>query len=591
KPPLFSGQRPSYPSTPQPQPSAFFLDPPNPRNEEAANSSAKARRTLSGRVPGSGRPRTMRRSGSASCILRPKHSLSEEDLQRLAREAPTTTVLTVDRLPSYGTDRLYVLSELQVHANSIHFVHDLPAASGADADGSANAREEDGAAASPALPPSVILYLLWKPNTYPTPRSFADGPLSECVRRCLLANGEDVPLEELEDVRSNPRSPTYSPRRQSAPDQPDVWPDAKEGASETGSPGRGAQDQSQQTQQLTRIYVVVDRIAPSDDGDMGELPNFPDLDLMNSTSSSGEDGRHPKTTESSLPALEPQHSKAVSQRNLQEPNKEEGDRKRLAQHNNEVNMAEQLARAVASSRFLRNRIDGISIGVTSDASAAPGLEACMDAVFRGAKERRLAARERSVRNVMKQWKRKGKTIGTEDDAHAENDGVKHFRRRERALDRLRERSPTRCPVAVVALQPDDLEGPDHHHHHSENGDASPRILQCRVSTEWNGQGEHKTFADRAMRDWRQAWCGCGGGGGTDASPSAVGGSNGSCWKRRVPRISSRGREDVDEMEQNVDEPVSTVMVIVFLAVMAAYAWNLYGDLILRFLFGEVLEIG
>ena len=57
----------------------------------------------------------MRRSGSSSCMLRPKNSFSAEDLQRLASETkPTTTVLTVNKLPSYCTDRLYMLSELQV---------------------------------------------------------------------------------------------------------------------------------------------------------------------------------------------------------------------------------------------------------------------------------------------------------------------------------------------------------------------------------------------------------------------------------------------------------------------------------------------
>merc|ERR1711957_1081088 len=106
-------------------------------------------------------------------------------------------------------------------------------------------------------------------------------------------------------------------------------------------------------------------------------------------------------------------------------------------------------------------------------------------------------------------------------------------------------------------------------------------------------GEHKTFSDRAMRDWRQAWCDGHGEGdgdniGSDRSGIAQRGSSGSNSRPKVPRI-SQGREKMEVKEFDVDEPISTVMVVVFLAVMAAYVWNSYGDLILSLLFGEVLE--
>ena len=113
-----------------------------------------------------------------------------------------------------------------------------------------------------------------------------------------------------------------------------------------------------------------------------------------------------------------------------------------------------------------------------------------------------------------------------------------------------------------------------------------------VSTEWNGKGEYKTFSDRAMGDWRKAWYGDSGGGVGDHrndGTSAKKGNNGISCRPKVPRI-SRGKEEMGE-EEDVDEPVSTVMVVVFLAVMAAYVWNSYGDLILSLLFGEVLEKG
>ena len=46
---------------------------------------------------------------------------------------------------------------------------------------------------------------------------------------------------------------------------------------------------------------------------------------------------------------------------------------------------------------------------------------------------------------------------------------------------------------------------------------------------------------------------------------------------KVPRISRGGSEEIEEEDCNVDGPVSTVMVVVFLAVLAAHVWSLYGD--------------
>ncbi|KAL7534756.1 hypothetical protein ACHAXR_006062 [Thalassiosira sp. AJA248-18] len=552
----------------------------------------------------------MRRSGSASCILRPKNSLSAEDLQRLATEAPTATVLTIDRLPSYCTDRLYMLSELQVrvHANSIRFLCDVASSGPSSAPGGAS----NSNIKPPAFPPSIILYLLWKPNTYPTPRSFADGPLSECVRRCLLANGDEAPGEELDDVRSSPRSSPYSPRRkQLIMENNNQIPlnkcdplgvfgkiegaDSGDSSASGNNNGREESNASmRETQQLTRIYVVIDRISPSDSDDsfdgVGELPNFPNLAL---SSSSYEDNKRIQSQKGhSTAAVQPGSETSQSQSNPpeqkkeQSPTKEERQQQQLNQHNNEIKTAEQLARAVASSRFLRNRIDGISIGITSDARAAPGLEACMDTMERGAKERRMAARDRSVTSK----KIKGGMHDFKDDLYHGDVSMQRFRRREQTLDRLREQSPERSPIAIVAMQPDDLEGVDHHDHshhhhdHSEHGDIHSKVLQCRVSTEWNGKGEYKTFSDRAMRDWRQAWFGAHEGSNDDNAGNRTGsrGNNGICVRPKVPRISSRGREE-EEMEVEVDEPISTAMVVVFLAVLAVYVWNSYGDLILSFI--------
>mmetsp|Transcript_42093 Transcript_42093/g.73850 ORF Transcript_42093/g.73850 Transcript_42093/m.73850 type:complete len:218 (+) Transcript_42093:979-1632(+) len=217
----------------------------------------------------------------------------------------------------------------------------------------------------------------------------------------------------------------------------------------------------------------------------------------------------------------------------------------------------------------------------------------MDTVERGAKERRLAARNSSVRSMKKKKQKENATHGLKGDCDAKDENMQHCRRREQTLGRLREKSPERSPIAIVAMQPDDLEMMDHHDHshHHDHSEHADKILQCRVSTEWNGKGEYKTFSDRAMGDWRQAWCGgIGGGDNRNDGTSSKKGNNGISCRPKVPRISTRGREEMGE-EEDVDEPVSTAMVVVFLAVMATYVWNSYGDLILSLLFGEVLEKG
>ncbi len=162
------------------------------------------------------------------------------------------------------------------------------------------------------------------------------------------------------------------------------------------------------------------------------------------------------------------------------------------------------------------------------------------------------------------------------------------------LVHIRDKSPERSPVAIVAMHPQDLERvPDHrhHHHHHNQPNTSTNILQCRVSTEWNGNGECNSFTDRAMGDWREAWLEhpvYSDGGGDD---------NGIVNKAYCTRSSSRrfnsrpkvsriwrgggggGSIDDDYEEEQCNEPISTVMVIDFLVAVFSHVWYTYGDII------------
>ena len=597
----------------------------------------------------------------------------------------------MNKLPSYSPDRLYLLSELQVHANSIQFLCDLNnnnniSSSGAEVSGDGGEEVGDGlvgasnlqvdeegasnnndnlhADKKPAptpiriLPPSIILYLLWKPNTYPTPKSFVDGLISECVQQILEINGDDNDINNEADYtqksevvgersppRSTPQSSPYSsPRRQQQQQQQDGVlsgvafdklqrknnnngsssfssgnknniVDTAEGGGESGSresiasfssitsQSKKQSEEEMKEQQTSRIYVVVDRIsstfttsAINENEGVGEMTMLPSM-IGSNPSSSFDQADYFDDDGSSSP------SPAQQQPQNQQQQTQTIEEQEQHHHKIEIQTAEKLARAVASSTFLRNRIDGISIGITSDTRrAAPGLEACMDAVTRGAKERRCAVRDRLVRKQKTKKTNKNTSSNKRSSKDDDDDTTKKKSsddRRTQSLERLREKSPERSPVAIVAMHPDDLESIDHHHHHhhdhSHHSSSEPNdILQCRVSTEWNGMGQYNSFTDRAMISWRRAWCLHGGQFGDDINGIISGSSNRSTSKNnggravrpKVPRIShnSNGRDglisEVRKQSIDVDEPISTVMVIVFLVVLVAYLWKEYGDFIL-----------
>ncbi len=598
----------------------------------------------------------MRRSGSASCMLRPKNSLSSEDLQRLASwvkaGTPPTTVLTVvdnhkqlrlslgsssavvsPQLSSTTTtdttttattsacspsrqmtssncvvDRLYILGELQARANAIRFLcEDAFSFSNSTSRSSTKDHEkmknddEDAKLISthhfpPPLPPSVILYLLWNDNS--SAQSFADGTITDCVRRCLQVNGEAaggrggaskdddddggggggdckfICDEDTNDMCLRGRHP----RQQ--------WYLHHEG-------GIRRQQQQQQTQQhLTRIYVVVDRIS------------------------------------SPLPSASPLREKG-NLSSHQSPIVDNVDTILHHRYNCEVTLAKQLARAASTSIFLRERIDGITIGIASDDRATPGLEACMDAVERGAKERRKCAARRQVGcyrgrrrgsgggdggristwfttpSSLSAYATETTELNNNNNTDVRDDEVdgNTKTRRNHMLEHIREKSPERSPVAIVAMHPKDLERvPDHHHRHhnqlhQEQPNTATNILQCRVSTEWNGNGGCNSFTDRAMGDWREVWLehhvhGGGAGAGDENEIINKEYCTRSSSSRRFnsrPKVSriwrgGSGGGSSDHIggnfeEEQCNEPISTVMVIVFLVAVVSHVWYTYGDII------------
>ncbi|KAL3808117.1 hypothetical protein ACHAXA_001023 [Cyclostephanos tholiformis] len=261
-------------------------------------------------------------------------------------------------------------------------------------------------------------------------------------------------------------------------------------------------------------------------------------------------------------------------------------------------LAEHLARAVSSSTTLRGILDGITVGVSSmPSNSAPGLEACVEAVERSARERRVASvsfSSSSSSSSSSPPRRGGAKMGRNDTWRSNDDDVVARRSRggrDRALlGRLRVVSPERSPLAIVAMRPEDLECfEDHRRNHrnrhnttnnrfgdtptsdrEDGSDGGTRMMNCRISTEWNGMGEYNSFADRAMKEWRRAWC-------DDVffEGADINGCGGNV-RSKVPCIKRRSRREVandDDMKDGISEQISTVMVIIFLAVVAAQVWS------------------
>jgi hypothetical protein len=137
-------------------------------------------------------------------------------------------------------------------------------------------------------------------------------------------------------------------------------------------------------------------------------------------------------------------------------------------------VAEQLARAVATHENLRAIVQGITVGVSNHVRAAPGLEACHDAVYFGARDRRQAA-------VVLTTSAAGPTVANSRNFNTTNtNNNKSF-------------------LGIVADSPDDLLGLAD----PNECDAAQGVRQLKISAEYNGRGNLQSFASRTHAVWRQ----------------------------------------------------------------------------------------
>ncbi|CAB9518903.1 expressed unknown protein [Seminavis robusta] len=354
----------------------------------------------------------MRRSGSSSCMLRPKNSMDSLDSQ--FPEQLSVTMISREDLPSFSTERFFMLSEFHLNAHSIRFVSDLqddftiPSSSNDDSDVDTSAVLEEFKNGTDSFPPFLIFYILWRPDMTKSAEAFASEhilPAVEAVQsHTVIAPSE----EEKKKARSGDgtTTPTNGCRTPTGDQEKESDFAGREHDSVTSSSLSSLTENRR-----TRLYLVVERTNPFQDDD-----------------DDNDDGKDQSTS-----PIEMQQKHEKQQQHFE----------------SETALAENLARHMASHSRLRSVFHGITIGVANHKRAAPGLDACLNAINFGARDRRKISRD------------------------------------------------AKCHIGLICLTPNDLLGLDK----DGETDAAQNVLQTRISTEWNGKGNLKTFAYRAHAMW------------------------------------------------------------------------------------------
>lgn len=461
----------------------------------------------------------MRRPCSSSCLLLPKESFDEADAVTADGSSANSislsvTILSKESLPSYSSERFFLLAEIEVHAQPITFLCESGNSTEENSTQATEETEEDeGTATSPPskthsdassperglgsttisqhehlyLPPCILLYLLWRPEMTPDPSFFAETYILDAVMRIKesvdlessssqrndqhhesaprfsgslgsgrivdTAVGDEVRGGCTSDININVQNATIHLDQASTPTGKHISFAHSISSSPTSAsvPHRSHADASS-TPTKASLYLVVDRVRPT---------------LSSSETS------HPSSGE-------------VVQQHQKQQEEEEED------------LAERLARAVASHPVLRQCTEGITVGLSNHVRAAPGLEACVQAVHWGSQDRRRHHH--------------ATTVATANQFHHQSSSTNTVSTT--TID------PEKSLLGIVSWTQEDMLGLQ------KTGvtDAAEGVLQSKVTVEWNRQGDLHSFAKRAHDQWKRQH-------GIDTSRI----TDGFALKRKVPR--------------------------------------------------------
>jgi hypothetical protein len=149
-------------------------------------------------------------------------------------------------------------------------------------------------------------------------------------------------------------------------------------------------------------------------------------------------------------------------------------------HVHQEELAERLARTVASHPLLRTVTQGITVGVSNHVRAAPGLEACVQAITVGATDRRRLGHQSLPRTAsITSGPVLPSPVATAPPQFATLDSKKSL-------------------LGLVAVTPSDLLGLQD----ATVTDAAQGVVQSKITAEWNGCGDLHSFAARVHSQWR-----------------------------------------------------------------------------------------
>ncbi len=451
----------------------------------------------------------LRKSGSSRCL---QNDFYEKD--ESYENSRTVTLINTDHLPSFGTERYYMLSEIQMKAHSIQFLSDLVETPDSMNDDDSDANTQDMSVSSHSLsnddlisnnnvikkdehpsnneriehrnndnqdeqtiqnrtkydlPPSVILYLLWRPDCiHDTPSLYAEHVIKPSVQH-LMNLYDCMPTENNQDTNINE--------------------------------GNGSINNNN-AKKLPLIYIVVDRVI--------------------------------------IPHLMDQIKEDVNDEEeiLLQQQKQNEAKKKV-----QLDIAEALIRKVSTDQQLKLRsiIKGITVGISDSVRAAPGLEVCMDAIVVGDSERRrfFAKKQR-----MSSFLSFCKLTSSHDDLESTliNDDTIWTMNQ-----------PNRSSIGIITEYPDDLTGLDP----NQETDAAQidLNLHIRCNGVWEGNGNVMNFALLSQQIWRKYWTDSGNLQDDDSDflllmYSIIMGTNGKKRNRRTGRRSSRNKDHSGKVEDD-----------------------------------------
>jgi hypothetical protein len=376
-----------------------------------------------------------RSSVSSSCLQRSGGTNGAVTTPAGGSPKPASvTILNTETLPTYSCERYYMLSEIEMNAPPVVFLSHLERhGDNDDEDQDTVDTETDektteqqqqqqhhSSTSLSTFPPCLILYILWRPTVEQDADSFMVTTLQAQVKR-LQQHVELVSFEEvasrilMRDNKNNNSSSRASTTTTNTKLDATINGETKApGPNENGDATTEAKGKNGVEQH-----------------DKAEN----DTERTNGSSSNSNNG-------SSSSNQKPKCCVYIVVDRLLSTSTTDGTDK----------VSEQLARAVAMNETFRAMIQGITVGVSNHVRAAPGLEACHDAVSLGARDRRKV----------------------------EIPIAKSF-------------------LGIVADSPDDLLGLAD----PNECDAAQGVLQLKISAEYNGRGNLHSFATRAHGVWRQ----------------------------------------------------------------------------------------